>query len=105
MVLAKSIFDLLCFVECCSNYWIPNNISGNLSVSIVFIKIFFFEELNVRLNNQLIGQPLVYDLVLKSVRSHVMNSNPSKSLVLSLHGSTGTGIICRKFANFFYFFI
>ncbi|CAF1092029.1 unnamed protein product [Rotaria sp. Silwood1] len=62
-------------MECCSNYWIRNDI----------------KELNLRLKNQLIGQPLVYDLILRSISSHVSNPNPSKSLVLSLHGGTGTG--------------
>jgi hypothetical protein len=30
MVLPRSIFDIFCIIECCSNYWIPNNIEGNL---------------------------------------------------------------------------
>ncbi|CAF1390191.1 unnamed protein product, partial [Adineta ricciae] len=51
----------------------------------------FCLELDTRLRNQLIGQPLAYDLILRSISSHVSNPNPSKSLVLSLHGSTGTG--------------
>ncbi len=41
----------------------------------------------------MIGQPMVYDLILRSISSHVSNPNPSKSLVLSLHGSTGTGML------------
>ncbi|CAF3563851.1 unnamed protein product [Rotaria sordida] len=63
-------------MECCSKYWIKNDI----------------KELDLRLKNQLIGQPLAYNLVLRSISSHVSNSNPSKSLVLSLHGGTGTGM-------------
>jgi len=75
MVLPRSIFDIFCIIECCSNYWIPNNI----------------KELDSRLKSQVKGQPLVYDLILNSISSHVSHPNPPKSLVLSLHGSTGTG--------------
>ena len=50
-----------------------------------------FEELKYRLKHQVIGQPMVYDLILRSISAHVSNPNPAKSLVLSLHGSTGTG--------------
>ena len=32
MVLAGSFFHAFCLFECCSNYWIHNNIKGNLSV-------------------------------------------------------------------------
>lgn len=53
---------------------------------------FDFEELKHRLKNQVIGQPMVYDLIVRSISAHVSNPNPPKSLVLSLHGSTGTGI-------------
>ncbi|CAF3996842.1 unnamed protein product, partial [Adineta steineri] len=74
MVLLKNIFDIFCIMECCSDYWIPNDI----------------KELDSRLKSQLIGQPLAYNLILRSISSHVSNTNPSKSLVLSLHGSTGT---------------
>jgi len=75
MVLAKHFFDFLCLAECCSNFWIPNNTT----------------ELNIRFTQQLVGQPLVHKLVLNSITSHLTNPNPSKALVLSLHGSTGTG--------------
>lgn len=75
MVLAKHFFDIFCITECCSNYWIPNNTT----------------ELDVRFKSQLIGQPLVHNLILNSISSHLSNPNPSKALVLSLHGSTGTG--------------
>ncbi len=91
---------MFCILECCSNYWIPNNIKGNVYVSIALEKILFrfcFQELDSRLKSQLIGQPLVYDLILKSISSHVSNPNPSKSLVLSLHGSTGTGMCYKSY--------
>ncbi|CAF4968004.1 unnamed protein product, partial [Rotaria socialis] len=47
--------------------------------------------LDVRLKEQLMGQPLVYNLILTSISSHINTERPSKALVLSLHGSTGTG--------------
>jgi len=75
MVLPERIFHMFCIVECCSKYWVPNNMT----------------ELDLRLENQLMGQPLVHNLILKSISSHINTENPSKALVLSLHGSTGTG--------------
>ncbi|CAF0725317.1 unnamed protein product [Didymodactylos carnosus] len=47
--------------------------------------------LQTRMQHQLMGQPMAYDLVLKSISSHVLTEHPSKALVLSFHGSTGTG--------------
>jgi hypothetical protein len=38
----------------------------------------------------------MYDLILNSISAHVSNRNPSKSLVLSLHGSTGTGMYYKN---------
>jgi len=37
------------------------------------------------------GQHLVYDLVSRALQSHFKSSNPSKALVLSFHGWTGSG--------------
>jgi len=37
------------------------------------------------------GQHLVSDTVIKSIRGHLRNQNPSKALVLSFHGWTGGG--------------
>lgn len=48
-------------------------------------------ELESRLNQQLMGQPIAHRLILKSLAGHLFNENPAKALVLSLHGSTGTG--------------
>ncbi len=45
----------------------------------------------MRLKDQLMGQPLAHDLIFNSISSHINTENPSKALVLSLHGSTGTG--------------
>ena len=43
------------------------------------------------LHNKLFGQHLVVDIVSKAIRNHVFNDSPKKALVLSFHGSTGTG--------------
>ena len=92
MVYTNGFLHLFCIFECCSKYWIPNNIEGScLNIYDIEVLIFYLE-LDTRLRNQLIGQPLAYDIILRSISSHVSNPNPSKSLVLSLHGSTGTGM-------------
>lgn len=39
----------------------------------------------------LVGQPLVRQQVMKGVREFLENRNPVKPLVMSFHGSTGTG--------------
>lgn len=39
----------------------------------------------------LVGQPLVRQQVMKGVREFLENQNPVKPLVMSFHGSTGTG--------------
>ena len=41
------------------------------------------------LNNQLHGQHLVADVVVKALKGHALNASPSKALVLSFHGWTG----------------
>ena len=68
--------------------------------------LFCLSELNIRFTQQLVGQPLVHKLVLNSVTSHLTNPNPSKALVLSLHGSTGTGLSMnfRFIFNVFFLF-
>ncbi|CAF1004513.1 unnamed protein product, partial [Didymodactylos carnosus] len=76
MVEFSSIFNAFCiFFECCSKQWVPNNITV----------------LESRMQYELIGQPMVHDLVLRSINSHILTKHPSKALVLSFHGSTGTG--------------
>ncbi|CAF3893325.1 unnamed protein product [Rotaria magnacalcarata] len=75
MVNFASFFRAFCIWECCSKYWIPMNMT----------------QLDVRLKEQLMGQPLVHNLIFTSISSHINTEHPSKALVLSLHGSTGTG--------------
>ena len=67
--------------------------------------LFCLSELNIRFTQKLVGQPLVHKLVLNSITSHLTNPNPSKALVLSLHGSTGTGLSMnfRFIFNVFFF--
>ncbi|KAL4230403.1 Torsin 1 [Mactra antiquata] len=60
--------------ECCIDSWIPANYSG----------------LAETLKSKLHGQHLVTDLVIKYLKAHG-RGNPSKALVLSFHGRTGTG--------------
>ncbi|XP_048181467.1 prosalusin isoform X2 [Corvus hawaiiensis] len=43
------------------------------------------------LATNLVGQPLVRQQVMKGVREFLENPNPVKPLVMSFHGSTGTG--------------
>ena len=61
--------------ECCDEPWIINNIT-NLSLS---------------LKEHVFGQHLVQSSVPKLIRAHLDNPLPQKPLVLSFHGSTGTG--------------
>ena len=42
-------------------------------------------------HKRLFGQHLVTDIVSKAIHHHVFNDSPEKALVLSFHGSTGTG--------------
>ncbi|UJR09216.1 hypothetical protein I4U23_013464 [Adineta vaga] len=74
MVDLASLFHIFCIWECCSKQWVPKNMT----------------ELDLRLKDHLMGQPLAHDLILNSISSHINTENPSKALVLSLHGSTGT---------------
>ena len=43
------------------------------------------------LKSQLHGQHLVIDTLIKTLRGHLSDPNPSKALVLSMHGWTGGG--------------
>jgi len=61
--------------ECCNEKWTNHKIS-HLSRS--------FE-------SELFGQHLVNDIVVKAVSAHINNDNPSKALVMSFHGSPGSG--------------
>ncbi|NWX66364.1 TOR2A protein, partial [Promerops cafer] len=51
----------------------------------------FVSGLEFDLATNLVGQPLVRQQVMKGVREFLENPNPVKPLVMSFHGSTGTG--------------
>ncbi|KAF2349569.1 Torsin [Trinorchestia longiramus] len=65
------------FKECCGrgSDWINPNI----------------ENLSLSLREQLHGQHLVRDTVVRAILAHYQNPEPKKALVISLHGDTGTG--------------
>ncbi|XP_043951713.1 torsin-1A-like isoform X2 [Gambusia affinis] len=72
-ILSRSIF---CYVkECCSPVWISFNRT----------------RLETDLDNKLFGQHIASRIILKAVNGFMSNPNPTKPLVLSLHGWTGTG--------------
>ncbi|RWS03709.1 Torsin-1B-like protein, partial [Dinothrombium tinctorium] len=50
-----------------------------------------FHALEQDLSDKLHAQPLVQNLVVKALRSHFADTNPSKPLVLSFHGPWGVG--------------
>ena len=47
--------------------------------------------MNVTLDRKLFGQHLALDIISKTIQQHAFNDNPEKPLVLSFHGSIGTG--------------
>ena len=50
-----------------------------------------FTGLRLALNSRLYGQHLVEAIVVPSLRGHLSGGAPTKALVLSLHGWTGSG--------------
>ena len=74
--LYRGVKDLACLrLECCNQDWRPAN----------------FSLLASQLESQLVGQHLARELVVRAVRGHHSNPSPSKPLVLSFHGWTGSG--------------
>jgi len=74
--LYKGVKELACLkVECCSISWRPGN----------------FSHLDQELESHLVGQHLARRLVSRAVRGHQTNPAPSKPLVMSFHGWTGSG--------------
>ncbi|XP_023277985.1 torsin-1A-like [Seriola lalandi dorsalis] len=68
------------FKECCRPNWVSFKSTG----------------LKKDLDNKLFGQHVASRIILKAVDGFMSNDNPKKPLVLSLHGSTGTG---KNFAS------
>ena len=63
------------FNECCTERWIPANVTGVQSA----------------LRRRVFGQHLVTEIVLKAIVGHLNNKSPSKALALSFNGWTGSG--------------
>ncbi|XP_006794031.2 torsin-1A-like [Neolamprologus brichardi] len=61
--------------ESCNSYWISFNQKG----------------LKADLRNKLFGQHIASDIIFKAVSGFMKDNNPKKPLVLSLHGTAGTG--------------
>ncbi|XP_067128883.1 torsin-1A-like [Centruroides vittatus] len=71
-----TIHDMICDnTECCTDNWIKAN----------------FSNLSIALTSSLHGQHLVKQILLPSIRGHLIDNDPKKALVLSFHGGTGVG--------------
>ena len=53
--------------------------------------LLFFKGLSSKVENGLFGQPLAVKTIVNSFKAHFSTDEPKKALVLSFHGSTGTG--------------
>ena len=53
--------------------------------------MYFYTELESKFYQSLHGQHLIPEKVIRSLRGHLEDPNPSKALVLSFHGWTGVG--------------
>jgi len=87
--LFRGMKDLACLqVECCSPAWRPAD----------------YEKLQSLLSEHLVGQHIAQDMVVRALRGHARNKSPSKPLVLSLHGWTGSGknFVSQFIADSFY---
>lgn len=93
--LFRGMKDLACLqvlklitVECCSPAWRPAH----------------YQKLQGLLSEQLVGQHIARDLVVRALRGHAKSPSPSKPLVLSLHGWTGSGknFVSQFIADSFY---
>jgi len=87
--LFRSMKDLACLqVECCSSSWRPAD----------------HHKLASLVSSHLVGQHIAQDLVTRALRGHARNPAPSKPLVLSLHGWTGSGknFLSQFIADSFY---
>lgn len=78
------------------------------SISIIIVSCCFscsvftkFADLDSDISKKLFGQHLVKDVVVNAIKSHWYNDNPSKPLVLSFHGYTGSGknFVAEMIAN------
>uniref|UniRef100_A0A1B6ESA1 Torsin-1A C-terminal domain-containing protein n=1 Tax=Cuerna arida TaxID=1464854 RepID=A0A1B6ESA1_9HEMI len=64
------------YYEGCEDYWIPSNIHN----------------LEYEMKSAVFGQPLALDIIISAMRNHLRTGGePDKPLMLSFHGSPGTG--------------
>ncbi|KYN00385.1 PREDICTED: torsin-like protein [Cyphomyrmex costatus] len=88
------------YQECCTDEYIPADLDG---LEYIFAA-------------NLYGQQIAHVTIINAFRCHLENQNPSKALVMSFHGTPGTGknyvaqMIAKTFykkgveSNYFYFF-
>lgn len=91
----RSRFFLHCFVPItlyCGYYRAPHP-SSIAPTKIVTVFFFFFWSLDLEwdLYKNVYGQHLAQDIVSEEVARFLHNKSPSRPLVLSFHGSSGTG--------------
>lgn len=80
--------------ECCNERSIKGDIGGNqLIVGIIkFSLLFFFLELKRKLTDKLYGQHIVIQQLISALEAHLSpHSSSRKPLVMSFHGTPGTG--------------
>lgn len=85
----KGMKELACLkMECCTSSWRPAN----------------HTRLQELLREHLVGQHIAQDLLLRALRGHQRSAAPSKPLVMSLHGWTGSGknFVSQFIADSFY---
>ena len=57
----------------------------------VMLILIIISDLSSNLKYQVYGQHLVLKAVVRHLKAHLSNNDPSKALALSFHGGTGTG--------------
>ena len=85
------VFESVCNErECCQNPWVKHD----------------FDHLSDNLTLDFFGQHLVTENIIKILKAHIKNEQTKKPLVLSFHGSPGTGktFVSKLIAESFYKF-
>jgi len=67
-------------------------------------KIITIIELEAMFTNKLYGQQIAHETILTALRAHLKNDNSPKALVMSFHGTPGTGknYVAHMIATAFY---
>ena len=93
--LYRGVKDLACLkLECCNQDWSKSHLSPSYHPAppnIAPAGPANFSLLASQLESHLVGQHLARELVVRAVRGHHNNNKPTKPLVLSFHGWTGSG--------------